>query len=111
MSGSAAIAAAHKRRAQAQPSQDKAFSRYRPTAKTNSRAVEQEDHPEVEIVHVKDVLRLVFARLASLKSDLTTNDQHWTDHDALVKQICQSVDALSGRVDALEAKLGASAEE
>ena len=109
MSGSAAIAAAHKRRAQAQPSQDKAFSRYRPSvnAKVDSRDPEE----EVEVVAVKDVLRLVFARLSSLKSDMTSNEQHWADHDALVKQICESVDALSRRVDGIEEKLTASKEE
>jgi len=98
MSGSAAIASAQRRRAggaQA-PQRNSKFSRYR------SNEPETAVESPVQKMHIRDVLAVFAARIDSLKGSTDAHSEHWDEHDAFLKEVCDRIDALEERLNRLE---------
>ena len=101
MSGSAAIASAQRRRAggQAANNQHEKFAQYKGA---NEKINVQGKAPASSVMHVKDILSILSSRIDSLKGTSDAHSDHWKEHDAFLKEVCDKVDSLEERIAKLE---------
>ena len=102
MSGSAAIASAQRRRAGGHPAnnQHERFAKYKGS---NEKIDAQVKGPTSSIMHVKDILSILSGRIDALKGTSDAHSDHWKEHDAFLKEVCDKVDSLEERIAKLEA--------
>ena len=95
------MASAQRRRAggSQNPVQHEKFSRYKGgPAPTGSK----ESAPGSSVIHIRDAFAILSARTDQLKSTTDTHSEHWEQHDAFLKQVCDKVDSLEERLSILE---------
>ena len=101
MSGSAALASAQRRRAGGLTANNQhgKFAKYKGA---NEKIDVQSKGPGSSIMHVKDILSILSSRIDSLKGTSDAHSDHWKEHDAFLKDVCDKVDSLEERIAKLE---------
>lgn len=97
------MASAQRRRAggaQNQVQHDK-FSKYRGAPASASGREESHGQP---FIHIKTAFAILSARTDQLKTTTDSHSEHWEQHDAFLKQVCDRVDSLEERIAELEGR-------